>query len=82
MYVLNIIVNGSLTVIVICRHSTVVVVVCFHDLKLRLSSQLKAASCARCSSEMQPPKQVNGHSFVHNMPDCLVSSRSQSGEAM
>ena len=28
----------------------VVVVVCFYDLKCRLSSQLKAASCASCHS--------------------------------
>ena len=41
-----------------------VVVVCFYDLKYRLSSQLKAASCAWCSSEMPPSKQVNGHSFT------------------
>ena len=37
----------------------------FHDLKCCLSSQLKAASCARCSSEMPPSKQVN------DMPNCL-----------
>ena len=36
----------------------------FHDLNFCLSSQLKAASCARCSSEMPPSKQVNGHSFT------------------
>ena len=36
----------------------------FHDLKFCLSSQLKAASCARCSSEVPPLKQVNGHSFT------------------
>ena len=39
-------------------------VVCFQDLKFCLSSQLKAASCAWCSSEMPPSKQVNGHSFT------------------
>ena len=53
----------------------------FHDLKFCLSSQLKAASCARCSSEMPPSKQVNGHSFS----TCLIvwgSPQSQSGEAM
>ena len=53
----------------------------FHDLKFCLSSQLKAASCARCSSEMPPSKQVNGHSFT----TCLIvwgSPQSQSGEAM
>ena len=59
----------------------VVVVVCFHDLRFCLSSQLKAASCARCSSEMPPSKQVNGHSFT----TCLIvwgSPHSQSGEAI
>ena len=44
----------------------------FRDLKFCLSSQSKAASCARCSSKMPPSKQVNGHSFNHNMPHCLV----------
>ena len=39
-------------------------VVSFQDLKFGLSSQLKAASCAWCSSEMPPSKQVNGHSFT------------------
>ena len=34
--------------------TVVVVVVCFHDLKCRLSSQLKAASYPWCNSEMQP----------------------------
>ena len=29
-----------------------------------ISSQLKAASCAWCNSEMPPSKQVNGHSFT------------------
>ena len=59
----------------------VVVVVCFHDLKFCLSSQLKATSCAWCSSEMPSSKQVNGHSFTI----CLIvwcSTQSQSGEAM
>ena len=59
----------------------VVVVVCFHDLKFCLRSQLNAASCARCSSEKPPSKQVNGHSFTI----CLMvwcSPQSQSGEAM
>ena len=59
----------------------VVVVVCIYDLKCCLSSQLKAASCALCSSEMPPLKQVNGHSFT----TCLIvwgSPQSQSGEAM
>ena len=53
----------------------------FHDLKFCLSSQLKAASCARCSSEMPPSKQVNRHSFTTSL---IVwgSSQSQSGEAM
>ena len=53
----------------------------FHDLKFCLSSQLKAASCAWCNSEMLPSKQVNGHSFT----TCLIvwgSPQSQSGEAM
>ena len=53
----------------------------FHDLKFCLSSQLKAASCALCSSEMPPSKQVNGHSFTI----CLIvwcPPQSQSGEAM
>ena len=53
----------------------------FHDLRFCLSSQLKAASCARCSSEMPPSKQVNGHSFT----TCLIvwgSPHSQSGEAI
>ncbi len=45
-----------------CLHKVVVVVVCFHDLKFCLSSQLKAASCARCRSEMPPSKHVNIHS--------------------
>ena len=59
----------------------VVVVVCFQDLKFCLSSQLKAASCTRCSSEMPPSKQLNGHSFTI----CLIvwcSPQSQSDEAM
>ena len=59
----------------------VVVVVCFHDLKFCISSQVKAASCAWCSSEMPPSKQVNGHSFTI----CFIfwcSPQSQSGEAM
>ena len=54
---------------------------CFYDLKCRLSSQLKAASCAWCNSEMPPSKQVNGHSFTI----CLIvwcSPQSQNGEAM
>ena len=46
----------------------VVVVVCFHSLKFRLSSQAKASSCAWCSSEKPPSKQ---HAPVHNMPHCL-----------
>ena len=53
----------------------------FHDLKFCLSSQLKAVSCARCSSEMPPSKQVNGHLFT----TCLIvwgALQSQSGEAM
>ena len=53
----------------------------FHDLKFCPSSQLKAASCALCRSEMPPSKQVNGHSFT----TCLIvwgSPQSQSGEAM
>ena len=53
----------------------------FHDLKFCLSSQLKAASCALCSSDIPPSKQVNGHSFT----TCLIvwgSPQSQSGEAM
>ena len=59
----------------------VAVVLCFHDHKFRLSSQLKAASCAWCNYEMPPSKQVNGHSFTI----CLIvwcSPQSQSGEAM
>ena len=63
------------------EHGTVVVVVCFHDLKCFLTSQLKAASCVWCTSEMPPSKQVNGHSFTI----CLIvwcSPQSQSGEAM
>ena len=59
----------------------VVVVVCFHDLKFCLSSQVKAASCNWCSSEMPPSKQVNGHSFtICHIVWC--SPQSQSGEAM
>ena len=50
----------------------VVVVVCFHDLRFCLSSQLKAASYARCSSEMPLSKQVNGHSLT--MPHGLMST--------
>ena len=46
--------------------NVVVVVVCFRDLKFCLSSQLKPASCARCSSEMLPSKQVNEHSFTQH----------------
>ena len=46
----------------------------FHDLKFCLSSQLTAASCARCSSEIPPSKQVNGHSFTI----CLIVWRSRS----
>ena len=52
----------------------------FHDLKLCLSTQLKAASWARCSSEMPPSKQVNGHSFT----TCLIvwgSPQSRHGPA-
>ena len=59
----------------------VVVVVCFYDLKFCLSSQLKAASCAWCNSEMPPSKQVNGHSITI----CLIvwcPPQSQSSEAM
>ena len=59
----------------------VVVVVCFHDLMFCLSSQLKAASCARCSSDMPPLRQVNGHSFTICLMVCC-SLQSQSGEAM
>ena len=58
----------------------IVVVVCFHDLKCCLSSQVKAASCAWCSSEMPPSKQVNGHSFTICLIVCC-SPQSQSGEA-
>ena len=47
-----------------------VVVVCFHDLMLCLSSQLKAASCARCSSEMPPSEQVNGR--LHGLIDIVL----------
>ena len=36
----------------------------FRDVNFCLSSQLKAASCASCNSEMPPSKQVNGHSFT------------------
>ena len=53
----------------------------FHDLKFCLSSQLKAASCARRSDEMPPSKQVSGCSFTV----CFIawcSPQSQSGEAM
>ena len=47
-----------------CVHSCIVIVViCFRDLMFCLSSQLKAASCARCGSEMPPLKQVNGHAL-------------------
>ena len=46
------------------RIVVVVVVVCFHSLKFRLSSQVKAASCAWCSSEKPPSKQVNMHPFT------------------
>ena len=42
----------------------------FHDLMFCLSSQLKAACCARCSSEMPPSKQVNGHSFTICLMGC------------
>ena len=39
----------------------------FHDLKFCLSSRLKAAYCARCSSEMPPSRQSQGVSrFVVN----------------
>ena len=41
----------------------------FHDLKFCLSSQLKGASCARCSSEMPPSKQVVGISELHLAQD-------------
>ena len=63
------------------HYGVVVVVVCFYELKFRLSSQLKAASCVLCNSEMPPLKQVNGHSFTI----CLIvwcSPQSQSDEAM
>ena len=59
----------------------VVVVVCFHDIKFCLSSQVKAASCAWCSSEMPPSKQVNRHSFTICLIVCC-SPQSQSGEGM
>ena len=61
--------------------SIVVGVVCFYDLKFHLSSQLNAASCAWCNSEMPPSKQINRHSFTI----CLIvwcSPQSLSGEAM
>ena len=45
----------------------------FHDFKFCLSSQLQAASCASCSSEMPPSKQVNGHLFTI----CLIVWGSQ-----
>ena len=40
----------------------------FHDIKFSLSSQLKGAFCARCSSEMLPSKQV-GISELHLAQD-------------
>ena len=58
-----------------------VVVVCFHDRKCCLSSQVKAASCAWCSSEMPPSKQVNGYSFTIRLI-VWCSPQSQSDEAM
>ena len=59
--------------------AVVVVVVCFHDLKFGLSSQVKVASCGWCSSEMPPSKQVNGHSFTICL---IVWCSSRSGEAI
>ena len=58
----------------------VVVVVCFHNLKFFLSSQLMAASCAR-DSDMPPSKQVNGQSFTICLMVCCTP-QSQSGEAV
>ena len=66
---------------VLCFARMLLLSFAFHDLRFCLSSQLKAASCARCSSEMPPSKQVNGHSFT----TCLIvwgSPHSQSGEAI
>ena len=60
-----------------CFDMVVVVVVCFHDLKFCLSSQVKAAPCAWCISEMPPSKQVNGHSFTICLIVCC-SPQSQS----
>ena len=55
---------------------------CCCRLLFMISSFVSAASwCARCSSEMPPSKQVNGHSFT----TCLIvwgSPQSQIGEAM
>ena len=61
----------------------IVVVVCIHDIKFWLSSLLKAAFCARCSSELPSSKQGNKHSFTIIL--CFMvccSPQSQSGEAM
>ena len=73
-------VSSALPCTVFCR-LLLLLSFAFHDLRFCLSSQLKAASCARCSSEMPPSKQVNGHSFT----TCLIvwgSPHSQSGEAI
>ena len=58
-----------------------VVVVCFHDLNFFLSSQVKASSCAWCSYEMPPSKQVNGHSFTIRLIVCC-SPQSLSADAI
>ena len=62
------------------RIVVLVVVVAFHDLKFCLSSQLKAASCARFSFEKLPSKQVNRHPFTTRRMICC-SPQSQRGEA-
>ena len=62
--------------------NVVVVVVCFHDLMFCLSSQLMAASCARCSSEMPPSVQVNGHSLCQINSVVKLKSWHNVGSAM
>ena len=74
--------NRLIALVIKCVKShIVVVVVCFDDLKFSLSSQFKVTSSARCSSDMPPSKQINGHSFTIFLIVCC-SPELQIGEAM
>ena len=74
--------NRLIALVIKCVKSHIVaVVVCFDDLKFSLSSQFKVTPSARCSSEMPPSKQVNGHSLTIFLIVCC-SPDSQNSEAM